>query len=162
MKVTHTFFWKVNEFNGYLSQWYKSSFTINDIEYNCAEQYMMHQKALLFSDEKIANEIMLEKDPQKQKALGRLVKNFNVAIWDSNCESIVYQGNLAKFEQNPMLADKLKSTNDSIIVEASPVDFVWGIGMAIDNKNILNQDKWLGKNLLGKALMLVRLKMFNQ
>ena len=65
MKITHTFFWKVNELNGYLSQWYKSSFTINDIEYNCAEQYMMHQKAL-----------------------GRLVKNFNVAIWDSKCEEI--------------------------------------------------------------------------
>ena len=75
-------------YGGIYSQWYPSNFVIDGVEYNCAEQYMMHQKALLFSDEKIANEIMLEKDPQKQKALGRLVKNFNVAIWDSKCEEI--------------------------------------------------------------------------
>ena len=139
-----------------LSQWYKSDFIIDDVKYCCMEQYMMAEKAKLFNDSETLNLIMDETDQKTIKYLGRMVKNFNSNIWDENKYNIVLKGNFAKFSQNNNLKDFLLSTNDSIIVEASPYDKVWGIGMKQDDKNILDVSKWKGKNLLGFALMEVR------
>ena len=155
------FFWghscKENIINkSCLSQWYKSDFIIDDVKYCCMEQYMMAEKAKLFNDSETLNLIMDETDQKTIKYLGRIVKNFNSNIWDENKYNIVLKGNFAKFSQNNNLKDFLLSTNDSIIVEASPYDKVWGIGMKQDDKNILDVSKWKGKNLLGFALMEVR------
>ena len=155
------FFWghscKENIINkSCLSQWYKSDFIIDDVKYCCMEQYMMAEKAKLFNDSETLNLIMDETDQKTIKDLGRMVKNFNSNIWDENKYNIVLKGNFAKFSQNNNLKDFLLSTNDSIIVEASPYDKVWGIGMKQDDKNILDVSKWKGKNLLGFALMEVR------
>ena len=155
------FFWghscKENIINkSCLSQWYKSDFIIDDVKYCCMEQYMMAEKAKLFNDSETLNLIMDEIDQKTIKDLGRMVKNFNSNLWDENKYNIVLKGNFAKFSQNNNLKDFLLSTNDSIIVEASPYDKVWGIGMKQDDKNILDVSKWKGKNLLGFALMEVR------
>lgn len=155
------FFWghscKENIINkSCLSQWYKSGFIIDDVKYCCMEQYMMAEKAKLFNDSETLNLIMDETDQKTIKDLGRMVKNFNSNIWDENKYNIVLKGNFAKFSQNNNLKDFLLSTNDSIIVEASPYDKVWGIGMKQDDKNILDVSKWKGENLLGFALMEVR------
>ena len=139
-----------------LSQWYDCSFEIDGILYSTAEQYMMSQKALLFNDNETNLKIMGSKTPKKYKQLGRQVKNFSPKLWDEKKFDIVVKGNLAKFSQNENLKQFLLNTKNKILVEASPYDKIWGIGMAQDDKDIYNQDKWKGENLLGKALMKVR------
>lgn len=143
-------------YGGYFSQWYPCEFTENNIKYNCAEQYMMAHKALLFNDIEIYNEIMSTDSPFKHKKLGKKVKNFNEEIWKQHREQIVYQGNLLKFSQNEYLKKYLLSTDDKIIVEASPTDTIWGIGLGEDNSFIWNESNWQGLNLLGIAIMKVR------
>ena len=104
MKITdkHVFFW-----NGIYSQWHKAPMTIDKIEYSSCEQYMMHQKALLFGDSEIAELIMNESNPKEQKKYGRMIKGFDKATWDKNCLAIVYEGNLAKFSQNLDLKEQM-------------------------------------------------------
>ena len=159
MKITdkHVFFW-----NGIYSQWHKAPMTIDKIEYNSCEQYMMHQKALLFGDEDIAEQIMLETNPREQKKFGRQIQNFDKATWDKNCLAIVYEGNLAKFRQNQELLGQMLSTENRIFVEASPLDHIWGIGLAEDAEGIDDPSYWLGLNLLGQALTLVKNQLRNE
>jgi ribA/ribD-fused uncharacterized protein len=153
MRITdkHVFFW-----NGIYSQWHKAPMTIEKIEYNSCEQYMMHQKALLFGDEEIAELIMQEKNPREQKKYGRMIKGFDKATWDKNCLAIVYEGNLAKFKQNPELRYEMLNTGNRIFVEASPLDNIWGIGLDENAEGIDDPSYWLGLNLLGQALTLVK------
>lgn len=117
---------------------------------------MMSQKASLFGDSEIMQQILSCSDPKKIKALGRKVKGFDDAIWNKVKYSIVLNGNYHKFIQNPALKDFLLNTNDKILVEASPLDDVWGIRMAESDENAHNPLKWRGQNLLGFALMEVR------
>jgi ribA/ribD-fused uncharacterized protein len=153
MKITnkYVFFW-----NGIYSQWYSSRMTIDGIEYNCCEQYMMHQKALTFGDTIIAEMILESSDPKEQKALGRKVSGFNKDKWDDVCIGIVFKGNLAKFSQNELLKKTLLSTDDKILVEASPYDKIWGIGLAEDHPDIEDPSKWKGLNLLGWSITMVK------
>jgi ribA/ribD-fused uncharacterized protein len=142
--------------SGIYSQWYAAPMTINDTKYNTCEQYMMYQKALLFEDEEVANAIMRETNPREQKALGRKIRNFDDQKWKQNCMRIVYEANLAKFTQNPELKSALLSTGDRILVEASPKDFIWGIGMHYEDEGVDNPANWKGTNLLGQVLTLVK------
>jgi ribA/ribD-fused uncharacterized protein len=153
MKTTskYVFFW-----NGIYSQWHKANMTVLDIEYNSCEQYMMHQKALLFGDLETAELIMQESNPREQKRFGRMVKGFDKALWDKNSLAIVYAGNLAKFSQNEGLKKELLATGSRVLVEASPVDNIWGIGLADDARGVEDPSNWKGLNLLGQAIMLVR------
>lgn len=139
-----------------LSQWWKSSFSINIDTYCCMEQYMMAEKARLFKDDETLEKIMGMKNPKEIKELGRQVKNFDESIWRENRYSIILNGNYAKFMQNEDLRLFLISTKDSILVEASPFDKIWGIGMSANNENIEKPLLWRGSNLLGFALMEVR------
>lgn len=138
------------------SQWYNCRFTVDGTEYRTAEQYMMSQKALLFGDEKINAEIMKAGHPKEFKALGRRISGFDEKIWNDNKTDIVIRGNYAKFSQNPELKDFLLGTNKRVIVEASPYDKIWGIGMSADNSSVNNPLQWQGENLLGFCLMEVR------
>ena len=99
---------------------------------------------------------MRETDPGKCKDLGKLVRNFDSAIWDSCKREIVFNANYAKFTQNPDLMAKLKATGNAIMAEASPVDMVWGIGMTADDPNARNPERWRGQNILGDILMELR------
>ena len=155
VKGNYVFFW-----DGIYSQWYNAPMVIDGITYNCCEQYMMHQKALTFGDTETAELIMANKNPRDQKALGREVKNFDKAKWDAVCIGIVYKGNYAKFSQNVELADELLATGNKIIVEASPYDTIWGIGMGEKEPGIKNPANWKGLNLLGWSIMLVRKELF--
>jgi len=153
-----TFFWK-----GPLSQWKKSPFVLDNIEYNCAEQYMMASKALLFKDEDIFKSIMKLKSPKTHQKLGREVCNFDNKIWQENelngfprCCNIVWRGNMAKFSQNKHLLDELFSTLGTCLVEASPYDNIWGVGLCADNQLIKSDKNWTGLNWLGKVLNSVR------
>ena len=139
-----------------LSQWYPCQFEVDGVTYTSAEQYMMAEKAKLFGDEEIRNEILSTDDPRKCKALGRKVKNFDKTVWDKEKRSIVGRGNTRKFLQNSALRDFLLSTDDKVLVEASPRDRIWGIGLGKNNPDALEPSKWRGENLLGFALMSVR------
>lgn len=153
MKTTdkYVFFW-----NGIYSQWYRAPMTIDGISYSSCEQYMMHQKALFFENFKIADQVLSTQDPGTQKSLGRQIKGFNKAAWDKVCLQIVYKGNYAKFTQNEKLKEELLETGNRILVEASPVDFIWGIGKHEDDEDIDNPLNWKGLNLLGWSITLVK------
>jgi ribA/ribD-fused uncharacterized protein len=153
MKITekYVFFW-----SGIYSQWYKADMTIDGVQYNSCEQYMMYRKALLFGDTEIAEQIMNESNPREQKRFGRMIRNFEKTIWDRRCLGIVYEGNLAKFTQNPDLKEQMLATENRIFVEASPLDNIWGIGLAEDAEGIDDPSYWFGLNLLGQALTLVK------
>ena len=117
---------------------------------------MMAKKAELFKDDIVLEKILQAKSPAEAKKFGREVKNYNETIWLAARFEIVKQGNYHKFSQNSELKTFLLNTKDRVLVEASPVDAIWGIGMASDHKNALNPAKWQGLNLLGFALMEVR------
>lgn len=135
------------------SNWYKSDFTIKGIDFNCVEQYMMFSKARLFGDLEIASQILSTDDPKEQKALGRKVKGFDPDVWDARCVPIVTAGLIHKFTQNKELQDILLLTKGKTLVEASPYDKIWGVGLSASDPLITNPENWKGKNLLGIALM---------
>ncbi len=138
------------------SQWWESDFKVDGVLYKTAEHYMMAEKARLFNDDIHLQKILECKSPAAAKKLGRKVENFDPAIWDEQKFQIVVQGNLAKFSQNQSLKAFLLTTKNRIIVEASPRDRIWGIGMGASNEKAENPNAWRGKNLLGFALMEVR------
>lgn len=146
------------EENGYLSNWYLSNFVIGGVLFSSMEQYMMYKKAMCFDDEKVAREILETKDVAKIKALGRQVSNYNDSIWNGMRQIIIYEGLIAKFTQNEILKEQLKSTGDAILAECAVQDKIWGIGLSMKDSNRLDINKWKGQNLLGFALMLVRNK----
>lgn len=151
------FFWKEGNGPGYMSQWHRSSFTDESGNvYSTAEQWMMAEKARLFNDETTLKKILKESSPKKVKQLGREVRGFKDKEWRRNRERIVYEGNYMKFTQNPDLHEKLLSTGDSVLVEASPVDKIWGIGLRASDPKARNISTWKGLNLLGRILMTVR------
>lgn len=138
------------------SQWWIAPFIVDDVEYKTAEHWMMAEKARLFNDTKIIEKIISAKTPAEAKKLGRQVDNFDVTKWDLHKFEIVVKGNFHKFSQNQYLKEFLLNTNDSVIVEASPVDAIWGIGLATNHSDVENPLLWKGENLLGFALMEVR------
>ncbi|XP_074641948.1 protein irg-1-like [Tubulanus polymorphus] len=152
-KEKFTFFWGANDV---FSQWYQCSFEIDGIRYNCAEQYMMHQKAVMFGDEEKSAEILEASHPRDQKRMGREVRNFDGNEWNTKCRDVVIEGNYAKFTQNKDLKEKILETTGSLLVEASPRDCIWGIGLGAKNPKALCKSTWRGKNLLGYCLTTVR------
>lgn len=151
MAESFTFFWKHR-----LSQWHRAPFVIGGVTFNYAEQYMMYAKALLFQDHSTAARILAAESPQEHQALGREVRGFEETVWGLFREGIVYAGNLARFQQNPDQRELLFSTRGTTLVEASPHDQVWGIGLKADDPRALDRSQWLGLNLLGEALTRVR------
>lgn len=161
-------FWKPDEESGFLSNWYKSLFRIIDLNgetlyFNCAEQYLMWQKAKLFGDEGgVAKEILdTLYSPKKYKALGRKVSGFDEEMWIENRVSIMEDALYYKFTQNKSLLTALINTSGFYLVEASPFDTIWGIGMSANDKDITQETKWRGKNLLGESLMKIRQKIIS-
>ena len=162
---------------GYLSNWYRSDFEKDGIRFSSMEQYMMYQKARCFRDEKVAAEILKTDDVGRIKELGRQVSNaeilktddvgrikelgrqvsnYDESRWNGMRQILVYEGLLAKFEQNEDLKAQLKSTGDAILAECAVKDHIWGIGLSMKDPDRLDVKKWHGTNLLGYALMIVR------
>ncbi|HEY4177538.1 MAG TPA: NADAR family protein [Kofleriaceae bacterium] len=138
------------------SQWYPCAFTVDGDTFNCAEQFMMHGKAMLFGDAETAKKILAAGHPKQQKALGRKVTPFDDVKWKASRLAIVKAGSRAKYTQNKDLLDKLLATKGTTLVEASPFDRIWGIGMAASNPLATDPTKWRGQNLLGKILTELR------
>jgi ribA/ribD-fused uncharacterized protein len=139
-----------------LSQWWPAPFSLGGISYPTAEHFMMAEKARLFGDEDARAQVLRAGSPKAAKQLGRQVKNFKEQAWAEARFQLVVAGNLAKFSQNRELGKYLSGTGAKVLVEASPVDRIWGIGLAADNEQAMNPEQWRGLNLLGFALMGVR------
>lgn len=145
-------------YGGFLSNWADTPFvdTKSGVSYNCSEQHMMHQKALLFKDYDIAKKIMEKTFPGDQKALGRKVKGFDKEVWDKHARQIVYEGCYYKFTQNKDAYEYLMSTKDHYLVEASPFDTVWGVGLGGYDEAVEDPKNWKGTNWLGQVLTALR------
>ena len=143
-------------YRGWPSQWHPSDFRIDGVTYNCAEQYMMAGKARLFGDTTTLELILKAKDPQTQKSLGRKVRGFKQEVWEADAKNIVYRGNRAKYEANPILWSKLDATEELVLAEAAPRDPVWGIGLAATDPDAAAPATWRGTNWLGEILVKVR------
>ncbi|NKE62304.1 NADAR family protein [Lentzea sp. PSKA42] len=141
---------------GCLSQWWPCSFVVDGQRFASAEHYMMWRKALLFGDDSVATRVLAASSPAEAKALGREASGFVDDVWVSSRLEIVVEGNLAKFGQDPALRSYLLSTGSRVLVEASPQDRVWGIGLVASDPRASDPSSWLGLNLLGEALMEVR------
>jgi len=155
--ATHVYF-----HGGPLSQWFKAPFSQRFVadgalyEFTCAEQYMMAAKARLFGDEASFEAIMSVRNPREHKRLGRGVSGFSQPVWDAAIPDILISGNLAKFEQHEDLSRYLISTGERRLVEGSPTDRIYGVGLSFDDPAIENESNWRGRNLLGNALEIVR------
>ena len=156
------FFWGHRASAGYsvgkwcLSQWWTAAFDVDGVTYRTAEHFMMAEKARLFGDESAVGSILSAPDPGTAKKHGRAVRGFDEAVWRSARYPLVVAGNAAKFAQHPALASFLLSTGEDVLVEASPLDTIWGIGLTHDSPDARSPERWRGLNLLGFALMDVR------
>lgn len=138
------------------SQWWRCKFVVDGVEYVTAEQFMMAGKARLFGDEEALGRILAEPSPARAKALGRAVKRFDAEVWAAHRFELVTAGNVAKFSADEALKAYLLSTGDEVLVEASPRDRIWGVGLGRDNPLVHQPAKWRGTNLLGFALVRAR------
>jgi hypothetical protein len=139
-----------------LSQWYPARFTLDGETYATAEHYKMARKAVLFGDAEMAAQIRASSEPAEVKALGRKVRGFDAARWEEHRFRIVAAGSRAKFSQNAALRAFLVGTGARVLVEASPSDAIWGIGVAESDPRARDPRRWPGLNLLGFALMHAR------
>lgn len=144
------------EENGFLSNWFLSDFTVDEVKYSSVEQFMMYKKAIRFQDIEKAQQILSTNDVAVIKEYGRQVKGYNDSIWCGIRQMVVYEGLLAKFSQNNILRNKLLQTHNDILAECAVKDRVWGIGLSMKNPERLDLAKWRGQNLLGYTLMMVR------
>ena len=142
-----TLFW-----GGVFSNWHPCIFETDDMMFNCVEQYMMYHKAMLFDDQESADKIMLSKSPREQKALGRKVSNFDKDEWENVAWDIVHEGCRLKFQSDSYLLAQLLATEGTTLVEASPYDKIWGIGLDAKNPDAMIREKWQGTNWLGEIL----------
>ncbi len=159
-KLDFLFFWGHRPGRGVgascFSQWFEAPFELDGERYPTAEHRMMEAKARLFGDEDTARAVLRAANPGAAKALGRTVRGFDEATWERERFGIVVAANRAKFAQNAALAEFLRKTGRKVLVEASPVDRVWGIGLAAADPAAADPERWQGLNLLGFALMAVR------
>lgn len=139
-----------------LSQWYPSPFTLDGLRFSTAEHFMMWRKAQLFGDEDTAKAVLESQSPGEAKALGRRVRGFDEATWIQHRCAVVERGSLAKFSQHPALGAYLLGTQDRVLVEASPSDRIWGVGLGANDPRAQDPSAWPGLNLLGFALMAAR------
>lgn len=147
-----------DEENGYLSNWYASSFTVQGIPFSSMEQYMMYQKAVCFDDNVIAGKILACDDVARIKELGRQVSGYHENLWNGIRQIVVYEGLCARFSQNKELGERLKATGSALLAECAVRDRIWGIGLSMKDPDRFDPEKWKGQNLLGYALMMTREK----
>lgn len=139
-----------------LSQWWPSPFTVDGVEYATAEHWMMASKARLFGDTEAEEKTVTAANPAVAKKAGRLVRGFDESLWERERFGIVVEGSVHKFAAHADLREFLLGTGDRVLVEASPLDRVWGIGLAADDERAADPERWRGPNLLGFALMEAR------
>ena len=150
---THFYFW-----TNWLSNWKicKIVDPITNLEFTSTEQIYMWYKAHFFNDADTRKQLEAKLTPKQAKDLGRVVKNYQDDLWECVRFDYMVYSNYLKYTQNPDLKEKLLATGEKVLVEASPYDKVWGVGLLASNPLILDDKNWTGRNLLGKSIMKVR------
>ncbi len=138
-----------------LTQWWPSPFDVDGVRYPTAEHWMMAAKARTFGDDHALQQVLAARDPEQAKQLGRRVRGFDSAAWAAVAYGVVVEGNRHKFAAASPERDYLRGTGAAVLVEASPVDLIWGSGRGEEPADLL-PSRWTGRNLLGFALMDVR------
>jgi len=155
---THIYFW-----GSFLSNFawapFKTTVLGEELEFHTSEQYFMLHKALVFKDVVSYHKILNAPDARAAKALGKKVKDFDPEIWNKVCNKVMFDACYLKFSQNLDFKHNLLDSRDKILVEASPIDKIWGVGLVEDDDRILDEKNWLGQNRLGIILGLVRLEL---
>lgn len=179
MKMYH-FFWQLDsvfsnfhpakiEYKGYVfisseqfmifskAKQFKDEITANEIlklnkTHAIAPQFLANQ----LTSEQIVNDLVYADQWNKLmmhiKHLGRKVKNYDDSVWCKKRFNIVKFGLTLKFSQNPKLKEQLLAVGSKKLVEASPYDKIWGIGLSYEDAKNVPENKWPGLNLLGKVL----------
>ena len=142
-----------------LSQWWPAPFTSDGVTYRTAEHFMMAEKARLFRDAQALARVLAATSPAAAKQAGRAVRGFDEARWRAARFDIVVRGSVAKFAAHPALRRFLVDTGTRVLVEASPTDCIWGIGLAASDADAADPARWRGLNLLGFALMEARARL---
>lgn len=142
-----------------LSQWWPSPFTVDGVTYGTAEHWMMAAKARLFGDAEAERRVLAAEHPSLAKKAGRMVRGFDERTWERERFAIVVEGGVHKFTAHADPREFLLNTGERVLVEASPVDRVWGIGLTADDEAATDPQRWRGPNLLGFALMEVRARL---
>lgn len=155
-EVDAVFFHKPDELHGYLSNLYYSPFDINGTHYISAEQYIMHQKCLMFGDMKSADEILATEYQDRFQNIGQQVKGYINSVWEGSRQLIALRGLNAKFTQNIELKEQLLLTKEAYLVECACSDKIWACGMQLNEPERFYANKWNGQNILGFTLMEVR------
>ncbi len=150
------YFHKPEEPNGYLSNWYLSSFVIDGIKYSSSEQYIMYQKCKAFGDDVSAKKVLDTDDTEEQQKIGRMAKGYIPSVWSGMRQMVAFRGLKAKFSQNEELKKKLLDTGDAYLVECAGSDKVWACGIRLNDDDRFYADRWSGSNILGFVLMEVR------
>jgi len=147
----YVFFWA-----GEFSNWHNAKIEYKGEKFANTEQAYMWEKALHFDDYEIAELILNEPNPKENKKLGRQVKGFNAAEWLNVSFDLMLEINRAKYSQHESLKWQLINTGDRLLVEASPFDEIWGIGLTAAEAVNTPEEEWPGMNLLGKCLTKLR------
>ncbi|CAF0964429.1 unnamed protein product [Adineta steineri] len=134
------------------SNFHPCTFSENEVQFHCSEQYMMYHKAKLFGDNETAEAILEAKSPADCKALGRIVRNFDGKLWMDNRTHIVSNALQLKFYQDTKMKQALLEQDGNLLVEASPNDGIWGVGLKKTDPLIKKRSNWQGLNLLGYIL----------
>ena len=146
-----------------LSNFYHSTFEYAGTHFNAAEQFIMYHKVLLFNRFDLAEMIIDQKDPHECKKIARRpFPEFNSALWDKTCITIVKRALTAKFIQNPDMLEVLLSTGDALLFGLDTHDNKWSIGIEPNGKDEYDVSKWKGSNLLGRVMMIVREELRNE
>lgn len=146
---------------GCLSQWWPAPFTADGVEYPTAEHWMMASKARIFGDADAEQRVLRSAHPRQAKSVGRTVRGFDEAVWARERYAVVVEGSVRKFGQHGELREYLLGTNNRVLVEASPLDRVWGAGLSADDERLRDPRTWRGENLLGFALMAARSRLLS-
>jgi len=147
---------------GFLSLKWTVELEFNGTMYNSAHQAMAAELAKAFNDQEGLQRIMLADTPDE--VVYRLDNvpgdaEANETKWNDTTKQLLYDINIAKFNQYPELSARLLETKTAVLGAYVPDDTLIGIGISLDNVQSKNPINWTGQNLLGKALMDIREKL---
>lgn len=156
MRITDKFVFFFGDADIYSNWRMGTPFKMNGVKFSCGEQAMMHEKARLMGDIAIIPKIMSATHPRDMKKFGRQVQNWDESLWRANRKNIMFQICFNRMDQNKDARAHLIATGNRTIVEASPYDKIWGIGLGEFSPGVEDPKNWKGLNLLGEAFMEVR------
>ena len=147
---------------GFLSLKWTVELEFNGTMYNSAQQAISAEIAKSFNDQDSLQRIMIAESPDEINYKLTDVpgdSEVNETKWNDITKQLLYDVNIAKFNQYPELAGRLLETKNATLGAYIPDDNLIGIGISLDNLQSQNPINWTGQNLLGKALMDIRQKL---